>query len=143
MQEVVYKKAKQGSTKIKADEIKAKWSNGTFTEEEQLMYATQVATEISPLDPKIPGLGNSPELFSALSTVNEEGFLTEAYPTLGGLVLVKVTKITKPTAEQLEQRSKMESTRLRRQREAAAWQAFEMASRDDATVEETWKQWQQ
>lgn len=127
---------------LKASSVKEQWSNGTFSEEDKLIYTPQIATEISPMDPKIPGLGNAPELFAALSTVKDVGFLPEAYPTLGGVVLVKVTNISKPTVEQLEQRSKMESLRLRRQREAAAWQAFELASRNSATVEETWKQWQ-
>lgn len=133
----------QKALQEKAAEIKDKWVNGNFTEEELLMYTPQTASAISPIDPKIPGLGNSPELFEALSTVSEVGHLPIPYETLGGLVLANVTNITKPSADELEQRSKLEITRLRRQREATTWQAFELTAKQQATVEETWKQWQQ
>jgi hypothetical protein len=126
-----------------AQVVQNKWMTNAFTEEESLRYRIESANEISLNDPKIPGLGNAPELFSALMGVTASGIMPTPYKTLGGLVIANVTKITKPTDADLLQSSKIESMRLKALRQRDSWAAFEIEVRSQADVQEIWKQWQQ
>ena len=124
-------------------EVRTKWESNSFSEEESSRYLIQSASKISLNDPKVPGLGNAPELFQALQTVSSTGILTQSFPTLGGQIIAKVTAIQQPSSEELVQRSKMETMRLKMLRQRDTWEAFEVASRAEAQVNEIWKQWQQ
>jgi len=117
------------------------WKGG-FTPEQTALYPVQSESNISMTDPKVSGLGNNPLLFSTLSEATAVGWLDIPFPTLGGVVLVKVTDISTPSDEQLLERSKMEKMRLKVQRQQALWTAFESNARAEASVEEHWKNWQ-
>ena len=94
---------------------------------------------ISLTDPKIAGLGNNPILFAELANVENVGWLETPFPTLGGVVLVRITDIQSPTAEQLSERTKIETMRIKVERQRNLWDAFESNARATATVEEHWK----
>ena len=80
-------------------------------------------------------------LFAALSNVDSIGWLETPFPTLGGVVLARVTDIQTPTPQQLTERTKMETMRIKVQRQRSLWEAFENNARATATVEEHWKNW--
>ncbi len=124
----------------KADEVLSAWKSG-FTPEYLALYPVQSESNISLTDPKISGLGNNPMLFAALSDVDSIGWLETPFPTLGGVVLARVTDIQTPTPEQLTERTKMETMRIKVQRQQNLWEAFESNARATATVEEHWKNW--
>ncbi len=124
-----------------ASEVLSAWKLG-FTPEQTAMYPVQKEELISMVEPKVSGLGNNPLLFAELSNVSSVGWLDTPYPTLGGMVLVKVVDIQEPTADQLTERSKLEAMKLKIQRQRALWEAFESNARATASVEEHWKTWQ-
>ena len=125
----------------KAIEVLEAWKTG-FTPEQSALYPVQKENNISMTDPKIAGLGNNPMLFEALANVDSTGWLNTSFPTLGGVVLVNITKIQGPTPEQLTERAKIEKMRLKIERQRALWDAFESNARNTASVEEHWKGWE-
>lgn len=124
----------------KANEVLTAWKNG-FTPEYAALYLVQTESNISLTDPKIAGLGNNPMLFAELAKVESTGWLDTPFPTLGGVVLTRVTDIQTPTQQQLEERAKLEAMRIKVQRQRGLWEAFENNARATATVEEHWKNW--
>ena len=132
-------KQKEALSSKSAELLKA-WKEG-FTPELAAQYPVQSETNISLTDPKIAGLGNNPLLFAELATVQNVGWLETSFPTLGGVVLVRVTDIQTPTPEQLSERTKLETMRIKVERQRNLWDAFESNARATATVEEHWKNW--
>ena len=133
---------KNAALSEKAVQVLAEWKAG-LSEESTALYPIQSENNVSLVEPKVAGLGNNPQLFAALADVKETGWLETPFPTLGGVVLVKVADIQTPTAEQLTERTKLETMRLKVQRERMLWEAFEANARATATVEEIWKNSQQ
>ena len=124
----------------KANEVLNAWKTG-FTPEDVALYPIQSESNISLTDPKVSGLGNNPMLFAALSNVKSTGWLETPFPTLGGVVLARITDIQTPTPQQLTERTKMETMRIKVERQRNLWEAFENNARATATVEEHWKNW--
>lgn len=124
----------------KANEVLDAWKSG-FTPEDAARYPIQSEVNISLTEPKIAGLGNNPMLFAELSKVQSVGWLDTPFPTLGGVVLARVTDFQSPTEEQLAERAKLEAMRIKVQRQRSLWEAFESNARATATVEEHWKKW--
>jgi len=133
---------KSAALSEKAIQVLSEWKNG-FSEESAALYPIQSEDNVSLVEPKISGLGNNPQLFAALADVKSIGWLETPFPTLGGVVLVKITDVQTPTAEQLSERTKLETMRLKVQRERMLWEAFQANARATATVDEIWKNSQQ
>jgi peptidyl-prolyl cis-trans isomerase D len=125
-----------------ASTVLEQWKNG-FSPETAALYPVQSESDISMVDPKVSGLGNNPMLFAALASVENTGWIETPFPTLGGVVLVKVTAIQKPSDEQLTECSKLEKMKLKIERQRNLWDAFESNARATAKVEEHWKTWNQ
>ena len=124
----------------KADEFLSAWKEG-FTPEDAALYPIQSESNISLTDPKIAGLGNNPMLFAELTNCRDSRMVRNTVSNTRWSRYWCVTDIQTPTPEQLSERTKMETMRIKVQRQRNLWDAFESNARATATVEEHWKNW--
>lgn len=128
---------KDQSIKTKAEQIRTEWdSTEGLSPENTTLFTVETAAEISINNPKIPGVGNAPDLILAIQSTTTTGMLPNVYQTTGGYVVAKVTSITRPNPEDLQKRAGFEKIQLERQRQMALWEEFRTETKKSATVVE-------
>jgi hypothetical protein len=153
--ESLMKKKTEQAIKTKAAEVLQAWKTELTTpvlelEEEQeapeeevvsilSQYQKVLSEPFSPVAPELPGAGNAPELLEALSEVTETGILETAYATTGGYLVVRVVSYQEPKEEELKRFTQQVKMSLAQTFKANTWTAFEVQSRNEASVEEIWK----
>ena len=128
---------KDQAIKEKAEKIRTEWSSPEgLSPENATLFTIETAEDISMNNPKIAGIGNAPELISALQSTTTMGMLSNVYQTTGGYVVAKVTSITIPSPEDLQKRAGFEKLQLERQRQMTLWEQFRTETKNSAKVVE-------